>query len=290
MTILVNGKPETQISVLDRSVQYGDGLFETIALVNGLLHNWDKHYARLCLGAKKLDLEVPEEQLLLDDIIHLKDLNKTKNTERKRQIIKIILTRGSGGRGYAIPLEQNNQRIISSHAWPNYPPRYYSQGIDIAEIPFQLAKQGSLAGLKHLNRLEQILAKKELPSNYQEAIVLDYDGHIIEGISSNIYFVIDGVLCIPDLRHSGIAGTIRAQIIGLCKQLDIPLSISKYKIENILTATEIFFSNSIIGLWPVKSFQLIAQDKTQIIQPGSIYQRLGTQINKQLFNFLPTET
>jgi len=281
MTSLINGTVADSLAIADRAIQYGDGLFETIAVINQQIHNWDKHFERLCNGCQVLGFSAPDEKKLLSEIESL----LTQQPDMKRCIIKILLTRGTGGRGYGIPESQQNQRIITVYPWPDYPLEYYDQGVAIAEVSFRLAQQPVLSGIKHTNRLEQVLAKQKLSKEFQEALVLDHRDNIIEGISSNIYFFSDGVLCMPDLKQCGIAGTIRARIIELCQQNNILTKLGEFKIKQIREADEVFMSNSIIGLWPVKTIQLLDNETIQLSSPGPIYIRLATVINGQLKHF-----
>lgn len=287
MNILLNGELASQIAITDRAVQYGDGLFETIALIRQKLHNWERHFQRLSQGANLLGFDPPDEKLLRAEIDKLIQFQSDENHAVERAIVKIILTRGSGGRGYAIPEYSNVQRIISLHTWPEYPQNYYTDGVDIAELKFRLGIQSHLSSIKHLNRLEQIMAKKELGSNYQEALILNHNSHIIEGVSSNIYFVHKGVLCMPDLKCSGIAGTIREQIRDICQAKQIPYQVADYSITLMPEVSEVFLSNSIIGIWPVKQISLLEPLETPSVLkllPGPIYRQLGAEVNRQLLH------
>ena len=274
--ILINGVWENKISVFDRGLSYGDGIFETIAVIEQDLHNYSLHYQRFQKGAKRLGLKVPTEKSLLRDINKL-----IESTSENKFIVKIILTRGVGGRGYQCPKNQSENCIISINDWVEYPQSYYSDGINVQELDFKLSVQPLLAGIKHLNRLEQVLAKKLLEPSYQEAVLLNVSEYVIEGISSNIYFVYNNVLCIPKLNLSGVEGTIREQIIRQSKQLNIEYKIVNYPINTLIESEEIFYSNSIFGILPVKELKLLNQSHIKFL-PGKIYHKLSSVINKQL--------
>ena len=280
---LINGIPESTISIRDRGLAYGDGLFETIAIIDNVAHNWNLHFQRLTVGAKRLKITLPDEQDLLEGLKFFSQQRK-----KDKYIVKIILTRGEGGRGYQCPENQLSNWVMLSNPWPEYSDEYYLNGIDIQQLDFQLAVQPALAGIKHLNRLEQVVAKQSLEQGYQEALLSNTSGYIIEGISSNVYFVKRGILFIPSLNDSGIEGTMRTQIITLCQQLNIKFKIADLNLKVINESEEVFYSNSIIGLWPVKKISLLNKDE-KYFQVGKIYLKLAKIINTQLRHPLGTK-
>lgn len=274
--VYLNGQLNDQISIRDRGLAYGDGLFETIAIINNKAHNWNLHWQRLSQSAKFLGINLVDET----EFINIK--NKIcKQLQQDKFILKIIVTRGEGGKGYQTPENQYSQWIVLSNPWPNYPLHYYEQGVDVQQLDFKLSVQPTLSQHKHLNRLEQVYAKQQLAEKYQEGLLCNTLDHVIEGISSNLYFVKNNVLCIPELTNTGVKGTVRSQVIELCKENNITFIISDYKIEDIMVSQEVFLSNSIIGLWPVRSLTLI---NGQIIdyRVGNIYLYLSKKINQQL--------
>ncbi|MFK5894396.1 MAG: aminodeoxychorismate lyase [Pseudomonadota bacterium] len=273
---LINGQFDVQLPIRDRGLAYGDGLFETIAVIGKQAHNWRLHFNRLTDGAKHLKIKMPLE---VDFINGIRLFSQQINSDKF--ILKIILTRGEGGRGYQCPEKQSSNWIMMSNSWPDYPDKYYLNGIDIQQLDFQLSVQPALAGIKHLNRLEQVLARQQLPPDCQEALLSNTDGYIIEGISSNVFFVSQGILFIPLLECSGIEGTMRLQVIRLCQLHNIEYRIANFNLQSILLCEEIFYSNSIIGLWPVKKLSLLESDDKRF-KLGSIYRRLSEIINKQL--------
>jgi len=254
--ICINGELQQNINVLDRGLSYGDGLFETIALINNELHNWFLHYQRLVLGCEKLDIKKPSEQNLLAEIQMLLEQKHHTKTLTSDFIIKIIITRGVGERGYSYDNNTETNCVVMLLDWTEFPRRYYQQGVDIKELDIHLARQPLLATIKHLNRLEQVLAQAQLANNFQEALLYDSDNNIISGVSSNVFFAKNKVLFTPKLTYAGVAGTIRAQIISLCQQQHLACQVLELHQADLLNADEVFFSNSIRGIWPVKSLQL----------------------------------
>jgi len=273
---LINGKISPQFSIRDRGLAYGDGLFETMAIINGQLHNWPLHYNRLVDGANRLGIIPPLEEELLEGINLF-----LEHKHSERFVIKMILTRGEGGKGYQCPQLQSNNWIMMDNSWPEYPDKYYLEGINVKQLEFKLSVQPVLAGIKHLNRLEQVIAKQNLPEGYQEALLNNTNNCIIEGISSNIFFSLGDVLCIPSLKISGIAGTIRAQIIEICQQQNIKYQIADFDLKQLILSDEIFYSNSIIGLWPVKNLSLL-DGRELSYKPGTFYKKISVIINAQL--------
>jgi 4-amino-4-deoxychorismate lyase len=249
---LVNGTYADAITTTDRGLQYGDGVFETLLVNNSTIVDWSLHSARLIRGCKVLgfhfsDIELCHQETcrLIADIANHVD----------RCIIKIIVTRGQGGRGYLPPNNPKPNRIISRYPLPNYPQSYYQQGIELFLCKTRLAQNPQLAGIKHLNRLEQVLARQELPENFQEGLVCDFDHFVIEGTMSNVFMVKNKTLFTPSLDLCGVEGIQRENILMLAKQQGIPFHIKNIDLEEIQQADELFLTNSIIGIWPVKKFE-----------------------------------
>ncbi|MDO8827068.1 aminodeoxychorismate lyase [Methylophaga sp.] len=245
--ILINGQPENRIDVADRGLQYGDGLFETIAYRHGRLEFLSDHLSRLMEGCDRLNIafSATQQQSLLSEIDSVcQQLNSDA-------VIKVMLTRGAGGRGYRYQADMLPTRIISSHAMPVYPVANIS-GITVRICQQRLAINPSLAGIKHLNRLEQILARNEWQDEtIAEGLMLDYQERLIEGTMSNLFLVQNNKLFTAELSSSGIAGIMRKQLIRIADSLDIPLSITSLTVDDLKSAEEVFVCNSLIGIWPV---------------------------------------
>lgn len=241
---LINGKSTTEISYLDRGLQYGDGVFETIAVNNGKLLCWDKHIERLNLGCKRLNIPLQSSEALKNEALSLIHSNK-------KSVIKIIITRGQGGRGYAIPEQTEPGRIVSLYSFPNYP-EDNSNGISVRICEYRYAYNETLAGIKHMNRLEQVMARSEWSNtDIAEGIVLDKEGNVIEGTMSNIFCVINNVLLTPKLNLCGVEGIVRNIILELAPTLGVDTEVKTISLDELKHADEIFICNSVIGLWPV---------------------------------------
>ncbi len=244
--ILINGKPEQTLSCLDRGLQYGDGLFETIALRNGKLQNWSLHWQRLTIGCERLYLPFPEEEKILDDIGQV-----TSGVESA--VVKILYTRGVGGRGYAFS-EVTPTRIIMQFPLPKYPDTNSNEGVNLYLCKTRLAHQPLLAGLKHLNRLENVLARNEWDdTKYAEGLLCCTKGSVIEGTMSNIFMVKNKMLYTPELSQCGVRGVTRTRIIQLAEENKMKVVEDNLSLDDLWQADEIFICNSIIRIWPVKN-------------------------------------
>ena len=242
---LINGKFVDELAAHDRGLHYGDGLFETITVENMQLLCWDEHLKRLERGCIKLNIAVPDKNLLKNEVSEL------INTE-SQGVIKIIISRGQGGRGYKILENIAPTRIISLYPWPNHYDENSTSGVKTRICKYRYAKNPFLAGIKHLNRLEQILARSEWNDNsIAEGIVMDSENYIIEGTMSNIFCIIGKTLYTPDLSECGIEGIVRGKIIELASNLKFNVEIKKIPLGFLMNAEEIFMCNSIIGVWPV---------------------------------------
>lgn len=269
MNSLINGQPSEEIHIGDRGLAYGDGLFETIEISQGRLVYWQRHLDRLTDGCNKLSIPAPDGGQLFEEANRLLG-------PKCDGVLKIIITRGSGGRGYSFPDPVTPARIITIHPKPNYPSTYSSHGISMKICSSRLAVNPQIAGIKHLNRLEQVMGRAELNSaQEQEGLMLDYEGHPVEGIMSNIFWVTSGVLFTPDLTLCGVSGIIRATVIELAEKNEIPCRIGRFTMDNLLSANEVFMTNSLIGIWPVRNLD------SQQFTVGKMTQKIVGLLNSE---------
>ena len=244
MTTLVNGQLTDSLAVSDRGLQYGDGVWETILISFSCPILLDKHLERLKWGCRALNLQGLDEALLREEIAYF-----TKDVEHS--ILKIIITRGSGGRGYSSQGLSFPTRLLSLHNVPQGIHGYRRHGISVQYCDTRLTHNPQLSGFKHLNRLEQVLARSELSNKNQEGIVCDITGNVIEGTMSNLFLTSNQKIITPLLDQCGIKGIMRAYIISLLDKKNIDLIERKVSIDDVESADGLFFSNSVIGLWPV---------------------------------------
>lgn len=244
--ILVNGQPEETINVLDRGLQYGDGLFETIAFRNGQAEFLQTHLNRLYSGCKRLKITTSQLDVMLE-----KELEQVCSETIENAVIKIIITRGQGGRGYRTQTDIHPTRIISTHDLPEHPLSNHS-GICARLCEQSVAESASLAGIKHLNRLEQVLARAEWSDDkLAEGLMFDLQQYLIEGTMSNVFIVKEGNLLTPSLTMSGVAGIMRQQVINIALQENIDIKETQISKHDLLHADEVFITNSLIDIWPI---------------------------------------
>jgi len=247
--MLVNGECREHIEISDRGFQYGDGLFETIAVLNGRPVFFDRHIDRLKAGCRRLYIPFPGTELLAFEAQKLSE-------HSSHAVLKLILTRGSGGRGYRQPGVIQATRALSLHPFPDYPGSYKAQGIVARFCDTRLGLNPALAGIKHLNRLEQILARAEWTDPaIQEGIMLDINGHVIEGTMTNLFYVKNHTLYTSGLIFAGVAGIIRGILMAISSIQGIFSIEHAFTQEELLSADEVFVCNSIVGIWPVRQIE-----------------------------------
>lgn len=248
MSAWVDGRPAEALSLRDRGLAYGDGLFETIAVRAGRPRLLARHLARLEEGARRLFLPVPlalVEQELLAFAAQLGE-----------GVAKLMLTRGEGLRGYAAPADAQVRRILIGSPAPAYPAGNFDEGIALFPCATRLAEQPLLAGLKHLNRLEQVLARSEWNDPaFAEGLMRDQGGRVVEGVFSNLFLVRDGQLITPELSRCGVAGVMRAELLEWAVGRGIPTAIRDVAYAELLQADEVFLCNSLYGVWPVRRLE-----------------------------------
>jgi 4-amino-4-deoxychorismate lyase len=241
--MLINGQPAESVSALDRGLSYGDGLFETIRFVDNSAPLWQRHMQRLFSGCERLRMAAPDPRQLLDEAQRVRgDLDHA--------VVRITVTRGIGERGYAPPSHPATTRIVGAFAMPVLSAQIYRDGIRMHRCHTTLADQPLLAGIKHLNRLEQVLARAEWNDPaLAEGLVCDRHGHAISATSANLFAVIDGVPVTPTLDRCGVAGVARAAVLDLLGNVDI----RDLPLAECLGASELFLSSSVRGILPVQA-------------------------------------
>ncbi|GAW95271.1 MULTISPECIES: aminodeoxychorismate lyase [Colwellia] len=242
----VNGQQQTEIAVTERGLAYGDGIFTTAKIVNGEIVLLNKHIERLTLGCQQLKLQVPFMAKLT---AQLQSLARAYPLA----VLKVIITAGSGGRGYSrIGLNDNASNVIIMISdFPSHYTALAQQGINLGDSKQQISISPMLAGLKHLNRLEQVLFRAELDERIEDdLIVTNYLGEVIEVTSSNLFYWLDGHLCTPDLSTSGVDGIIRQAILAKYPQIKV----CHTKLVELKQAPAMFICNSLMGIVPVKTY------------------------------------
>ena len=246
---LINGNNEP-LSPLDRGFAYGDGVFRTLPIYHGKPDCWDLHYSKLASDCNALNITCPEESLLLNDINQL--FGSYGMLVEPQAVAKIIVTRGLSGRGYAVPQYATPNRIVIKSTFPHYDDANITDGISLHLCETRLGLQTKLAGVKHLNRLENILARMEWQDKkLVDGLMLDTNGCVIECTSSNIFARYGAQLITPDLTECGVAGVTRQRIIKYAPSLGLLPKLQKLSLFELLQADEVIICNSLFGAWQV---------------------------------------
>lgn len=243
LTMLVNGQPATHVPADDRGFQYGDGLFETALLVNARVRFLDDHCRRLLAGCARLGITPPEQKTLLREIAQV-------TAGADRGVLKIIVTRGAGGRGYRPGGAMSSTRVVALHPFNPAP----HTALRLRWCDIRLGRNARLAGIKHLNRLEQVLAQSEWrEGEVDEGLMLDTEGEVVCATSANVFVVRDNALATPDLRFCGVQGVMRARVIDAAAKLKLAVSEEPLWPHDLATASEVFITNAVRGIRSVAS-------------------------------------
>lgn len=243
-------------SLTDRGFQFGDGLFETIRVDRGEIQQFDLHWQRLKHGAETLGIRMPARRMLE---MRCKSLAKPSTAEGESAIpavsaLKLQVTRGDTIGGYAAP-ESLPANVYVSIRPVALNPVFWQDGVSVRWCQQTVAIQPVLAGLKHCNRLEQVLARREWQHEYQEGLMCDTDGYVVEGTATNLFACIDGVWKTPLLDRCGVAGTMRQQILNWFEASQLPYEECRLRKADIEGASALFLSNAMIGVWPVTGLE-----------------------------------
>lgn len=244
----VNGKKSHSLEVMDRGLCYGDGLFETIKVFQNKPLLLDAHFSRLALGCERLGIAFDGlKERFKTDIGDLLAVNP-----HAVAVLKLTVTRGSGPRGY-FPAHGLHPTTISSLSLAPDFTQKAMLGVVLRWCHTPLSINPLLAGIKHLNRLEQVLARKEWDAvDISEGLMKDADGYLIEGTMSNLFWVEGGRLYTPELDRCGIAGVLRQTVFDIAARQNIPVLTGRFTEVALHSAEEVFMCNSLIDIWPVR--------------------------------------
>ena len=224
VTTLVNGVPEERVAVAERALQYGDGLFETISCVGGRPRWLDLHLQRLRLGCERLRLPFQDYGSLAREIAALAATEQAAAEQaagEPRCLVKVIVSRGVAlRRGYAPSGAEQPTRIVSRYEWPLESSPAAALRVCVSEV--RLGINPRLAGLKHLNRLEQVLAQLARPAGVDEVLMLSSSAEVIGGSMTNVFFADDTGLFTPQLEECGVAGVMRRRVLQAAGALRHP--------------------------------------------------------------------
>lgn len=245
--VWVDGRARRTIDGLDRGLQYGDGLFETMRIRRGGVRLLDYHLDRLFEGCRRLALAPPGRPALREEI-------ETRVRPYADGVIKLILTRGSGGRGYRPSGEQRCTRVLSLSGPPRPEPAQAAQRLRLCAM--RLGVNPALAGLKTLNRLESVLARSEWSDErIWEGLLRDADGHVVCGTMSNLVIRRGALLSTPRLDRCGIAGVMRRWVLAQAASLGLGVRESRLSLAQLRAAEEVFMTNAVAGIVSIASIE-----------------------------------
>jgi 4-amino-4-deoxychorismate lyase len=245
LQFLINGRSNVAISPMDRGFAYGDGVFRTLHVRQGVADCWELHYKKLVEDCNVLGIVCPSADLLLTDIERL-------FMPEQDAVAKIIISRGEGERGYALPVLAQPTRVVIKAPFPHYPETNFNEGVRLHLCNLRLSYQPQFAGIKHLNRLENVMARMEwTDSTISDGLLLDAQDRTIECTMSNIFARFGKNLVTPDLSLCGVAGITRSRILKAAPQLGLGIKVANLPLGKLMRADEIITCNSLYGAWQV---------------------------------------
>ncbi len=250
--LFIDGTETQKASAKSRGFLYGDGIFTTIKVVDGKFRLLGLHIERLQRDANRLKLNLPPLKPLIEEL-------QQKITQRSG-VLRLSFTREEGARGYQFDPAAKSEAV----AWFN--PRTYAapeqvQPIHLRWCDTQLATNHPLAGVKHLNRLEQVLARSEWSNEvYQDGLMCDSQGRVLETTCANIFLIKNKQIMTPSIKSNGVLGVMRLHLLESFKQLNLEVREQDIDKQTVLDADELFISNAIQGMVPVESIQGLRYD------------------------------
>lgn len=244
--ILVNGRADANVPALDRGLMYGDGVFRTLRVQAGAPLWWEEQLARLAQDATRLGIPHPAQTAWEADVCTLTRQGPADC------VLKLVLTRGPAGRGYLPPQRPQPTRLAMTAPLPPDLERVAQSGATVRVCALRLAEQPRLAGVKHLNRLENVLARGEWDDpGIHEGLLMDTAGRVVCGVSSNVFVLRGGELSTPRLDRCGVSGVTRARLMRGAARLKLAVREADITLDELLAADEVMLTNSLIKLWRV---------------------------------------
>ncbi|QXP84265.1 aminodeoxychorismate lyase [Methylococcus sp. Mc7] len=274
MRVLVNGRPSECVDVRDRGFQYGDGVFTTLRVSGGKAMLWSRHLGRLADACSRLGIRYPGDEALAADL-------RLLGSEAAEGVIKIQITRGIGGRGYRPVADGEPTRVVSLHPAPEFPRAYYRSGVSVTRCRTPLGINTALAGIKHTNRLEQVLGRGEWADEFQEGLMCDTEGFLVEGTMSNVFLVKAGRLETPLIDRCGVNGVMRRLVLEIARSQGVEVHERRVRLEELASADEVFLTNCVIGIWPVARLA----DRSYAV--GEVTRMLSARVDDRQRRVLP---
>lgn len=246
---LINGEPIERVAVSDRGLLFGDGCFTTSRIIHGNITLFFSHLARLEKACARLAIP------FLDWATLAEEMRLVARTQQDG-VLKVIITRGVGTRGYSTVGCVQPTRIISTSSYPTHYACWKAEGATLALSPVPLGRNPYLAGLKHLNRLEQVLIRAHLEqTNADEALVLDSEGWLTECCAANLFWRRGMDVFTPCLDQAGVNGIMRQHIIRQLAASPYRVAEVAARLETLVDADEVFICNALMPIVPVQKFE-----------------------------------
>lgn len=242
---LLDGQAVSSDLFAERGLHFGDGLFETIAIIDGIACQWERHYLRLREGCHRLSLPAPDAQQLADEVAQL-------SAGLTRAVLKIIVTAGRVTQGYARAPDLRIRRWLQTSPWPSSSVYAEQSPLRLQLCHIRLGSQPLFAGIKHLNRLEQVMARNELSGTAHEGVMCDQLGNVVEGISSNLLLREGDDWFTPVLSDCGVAGVVRGLVMDMADSHGQSVRPVKVSVDKLLAADAVYCTNSLLGVRPVE--------------------------------------
>ena len=260
--MIINGIQTNMLDASDRGLMYGDGVFRTMVMRDSRVVWWENQFGKLQDDCAALGIACPSKDILENELTFL-------GAQMPDCVVKVIVTRGAGLRGYGASSVQESTRILSTSPFPSIPVENIEIGVKVRVCELRLSHQPKLAGIKHLNRLENVLARSEWrDADVAEGLLLDECGNVISGTMTNIALFKEGVLITPDLSLCGIAGVTRQRIMEIVAEWGWQINVQPVFLSTLIEADEVFLCNSVIGLWQITELQ------GKKWQPGNLTQKI----------------
>jgi 4-amino-4-deoxychorismate lyase len=266
--ILVNGVVRSEVAATDRGLAYGDGVFRTLRARAGVPRQWVRQYAKLARDCAALELSCPTAAVLEDDV--------RAACEAVECAVKIIVTRGAAERGYRYTEQSIATRIVIATAFQDYAAAFREEGVNVRVCALRLAHQPALAGVKHLNRLENVLARAEWSdADIAEGILCDPEGNAICGTMTNLFLATGGGLVTPSVDRCGVGGVTRERVMEAAVSIGCGCEVRNVAYGELMGADEVFLTNSLAGVWPVRSLG------DRIWSPGPVTRALQRFLDRE---------
>ncbi len=257
--VWINGKPGTQIDYRDRGLHYGDGLFETMRVADGRIALLSQHLDRLLHGGERLGIPMPARAALSREVLRAA-------RSRPHAVLKLIITRGAGQRGYRVPRPCRPMRMIICEDRPPPDAGAADKPVRVRLCRMRLSENSVLAGLKTLNRLESVLARDEWRDpRIGEGLMRDHADHIVCGTMSNVFVGHNGRFVTPLIDRCGVSGVMRRWVLETARRNRMAIREGRVHLADLVTADEIFLTNALIGIWTVGT----VVDRKVLARPAS---------------------